>query len=109
MNAAADNRIAVIREKAREEHALLSGLNDRIGADLKKLLQPASFHLDDVEGFLLPQFLGHPHRSEREMAKWLDFVEGILDRAIKHRKWVEGFIKKFGPDARVVGGQRETG
>ena len=39
------------------------------------------------------------------MAKWLDFVENILDRAIKHRKWVEGFIKKFGPDARVVGGR----
>ena len=39
------------------------------------------------------------------MAKWLDFVENILDRAIKHRKWVEGFIKKFGSDARVVGGR----
>jgi len=34
---------------------------------------------------------------------WLDFMESVLDRAIKHRKWVQGFIKKLGPDARVVG------
>jgi hypothetical protein len=100
---AADYRIAAIRAKVREERALLSDLNDRIGDDLKKLMKPASSHLDDAEGFLLPEFLRHPTRSESEMAKWLHFVESILDRAIEHRKWVEGFVKKFGPDARVVG------
>jgi hypothetical protein len=105
MGAATDNRIAAIRAKVREERARLSDLNDRISADLKRLMQPASSHLDDAEGFLLPEFLQHPPRSEGEMAKWLDFVENILDRAIKHRKWVEGFIKKFGSDARVVGGR----
>ena len=105
MGAATDNRIAAIRAKVREERARLSDLNGRVSADLKRLMQPASSHLDDAEGFLLPQFLRHPPRSEREMAKWLDFVEGVLDRAITHRKWVEGFIKKFGPDARVVGGR----
>jgi hypothetical protein len=105
MSAAADNRIAAIRTKVREERSLLSNLNDRIGADLKNLMQPASSHLDDAEGFLLPEFLQRPPRSESEMAKWLDFVESILDRAVNHRKWVEGFIKKFGPDARVVGGR----
>jgi hypothetical protein len=103
MSAEADNRIAAIRAKVREERALLSDLNDRIGDDLKKLMKPASSHLDDAEEFLLPEFLRHPTRSESEMGKWLDFVESILDCAIEHRKWVEGFVNKFGPDARVVG------
>jgi hypothetical protein len=100
----ADSRIAAIRAKVREERGLLSGLNDRTAADLKKLIEPASYHLDDAEGFLLTGYLQHASRSESEMVKWLDFVEGILDRAIEHRKWVEGFIKKFGSDTRVVGG-----
>jgi hypothetical protein len=49
---------------------------------------------------LLIRFRGgqrKPTRSESEMAKWLDFVESILDRAIEHRKWVEGFVKKLAP------------
>jgi hypothetical protein len=37
MSAAADNRIAAIRTKVREERSLLSNLNDRIGADLINL------------------------------------------------------------------------
>jgi hypothetical protein len=72
---------------------------------LRSSCSPHHLTWDDAEGFLLPEFLQHPPRSEGEMAKWLDFVENILDRAIKHRKWVEGFIKKFGSDARVVGGR----
>jgi hypothetical protein len=104
MSTTNDKRIAAIRAKVREERALLSELNGEISADLKKLLKPASFHLDDTEGWLSPEVLRHPPGSDREMAKWLIFVEGILDRAIKHRKWVEGLIRKFGADARVVGG-----
>jgi hypothetical protein len=105
MRAAADNRIAAIRAKVREDHALISALNDRIGFDLKRLMQPASSDLDDAEGFLLPEYLQHASRSESEMVKWLDFVENILDRAIKHRKWVEDFVKKFDPEVRKAGGR----
>ena len=104
MSATNDKRIAVIQEKVREERALLSELNGRISADLKTMLQPASFYLNDVEGWLSPEVLRHPPRSDDEMAKWLRFVEGILDRAIKHRKSVEAVIKKHGPDARLIGG-----
>jgi len=104
MSAATDKRIADIRAKVREERALLSALNDRISADLKKLLKPASGFLSDADGWLSPEVLRHPPRSDNEMAKWLRFVEGILDRAIKHREYVEALIKKHGPDARVMGG-----
>ncbi len=104
MSATNDKRIAAIRDKVREERALLSELNGRISADLKKMLQPAAFHLNDVEGWLSPEILRHPPRSDNEMAKWLCFVESILDRAIKHRKSVEAVIKKYGPRARLVGG-----
>jgi hypothetical protein len=41
MSAAADKRIAAIREKMREERALLPELNKQIGADLKKQIRPA--------------------------------------------------------------------
>jgi hypothetical protein len=101
---ATNQRIAAIREKVREERALLSELNVRISADLKKMLRPASVYLNDVEGWLSRKILTHPPRSDNEMAKWLRFVEGILDRAVRHRKSVEAVIKKYGPDARLVGG-----
>ena len=53
MSAAADKRIAAIREKVREERALLYEFNKQIGADLKKQIKPASHYLGDVEGFFL--------------------------------------------------------
>jgi hypothetical protein len=104
MNAIPEKRIAAIREKIRGESAIISDLNSRISADLKKLLKPASGFLDDAQGWLVPEVLWHPPRSTNEWAKWLRFVEGILDRAITHRKWVESQIKKYGPDARVIDG-----
>jgi predicted DNA-binding protein len=104
MSAAADKRIAAIREKVREERAPLAALSKQIGADLKKQMKPASHYLDDVEGFFLaPEVLRHPPRSESEWARWLGNAEGVLRRAVVHRKWVEGLIKKYGPDARTFG------
>lgn len=68
----ADKRIAAIREKVREERALLSELNKQIGADLKEEMKPALYYLDDVEGFLLaPEVLRHPPHSESEWARCL--------------------------------------
>jgi hypothetical protein len=103
MNQTSDARIAQIRERVRSERALIAELNVRISDDLKTLLRTASHHLDDAEGFLAPEVLRHPPRSEIEMTKWLQFVESILDRAVKHREWVEGLVRQHGPDARVVG------
>jgi len=105
MSAAADKRITAIREKVREERALLSELNKQIGTDLKKLMKPASDFLDDVEGFFLPpSVLRHHPRSEREWAYWLGNAETVLRHAVAHRKVIEGYVKKFGTDARVFGG-----
>lgn len=105
MSATNDKRLAAIRAKVRDERARLSELNKQISADLKKMLKPASSHLDDAEGWLSPQVLRHPPRSDNEMARWLRFVAGILDRAVTHRKWVEAAIKKYGADARLIGGE----
>jgi hypothetical protein len=106
MNAASDKRIAAIRAKARDERALLAALSKQVGTDLKKLMKPASEFLDEVEGyFLAPSVLRHPERSEREWSYWLGNAEIVLRRAVAHRKLIEGYVKKFGPDARVVGGR----
>jgi hypothetical protein len=105
MSAVTDKRIAAIRAKVRDERALLSALSKQVSADLKKLMEPASDHLDFVEGyFLAPSVLRHPPRSEREWAKWLSNAETALRHAVEHRKWIEGLIKKLGPDARTFGG-----
>ena len=53
MSAATDKRIAAIRAKVRDERALLSALSKQVSVDLKKLMEPASYYLDDVEGFFL--------------------------------------------------------
>lgn len=102
MSAAADQRIADIRAAVRQERARLSELNGQISADLKSYLKLASGQLSDAEGWLAPEILCEP-RSPRAMARWLDFVEGILARAIKQRRAVEALIKKHGPDARLIG------
>jgi hypothetical protein len=98
-----EKRIAAIHDKIRGERTTIADLNSRISADLKKLLKPASGLLNDAEGWLAPEVLRHPPRSEREWAKWLSFVEGILNHAIAFRKSVEALIKTHGPDARTFG------
>jgi hypothetical protein len=105
MSAATDKRIAAIRAKVRDERALLSALSKQVSADLKKQMKPGSYYLDDVEGFFLaPSALRHPPRAESEWAQWLGNAETVLRRAVLHRKWIEGLIKRFGPDARTFGG-----
>jgi hypothetical protein len=106
MSAATDNRIVALRTKVQQERAILSDLNNLVSRDLKTLAKSASFLLDDVDGFFLaPSVLRHPPRTDNEMMKWLDNAETVLDRAIKHRKWVESLVKKFGPNARFTGGR----
>jgi predicted DNA-binding protein len=104
MSTAADKRIAEIRHKVRRERTLVSELSKQIGADLKTQLKPASHYLNDVEGFFLAPEVLRQRRSESEWARRLGNAETVLRRAVTHRKWVGGLIKKYGPDARTFGG-----
>jgi hypothetical protein len=95
----------LIREKAGDERMRIAELNKKISTDLKKLLKPASHYLNDIEGlFLTPETLRHPPHSARERSRWFSKAEAVLQRAVTHRKWVEGLVKKYGPDARTFGG-----
>lgn len=96
-----DKRIAAIREAIRLERVLISDLSSQVSPDLKEMLRAASGWLNDAEAWLASEVLDHPPRSESEMARWLIFVEGILDRAVRQRKAVEAIVSKHGPDARL--------
>lgn len=108
MSAIPESRIDEIREKVRGERALIFDLNSRISADLKEILKFSSCWLSDAEGFLAHEVLHHPPRSAIEWERWLSFVEGIINRAIAQRKWVEALMEKYGKDARFVGGNKMT-
>lgn len=105
MSAATDKHIAAIRAKIREERAKVLELSNRVSADLQPYLSRASLQLAEVEKWLEPETLGDPPRSDGEMARWLSFIERtILSAAVMDRRWVEDVVKRFGPDARIVGG-----
>lgn len=100
-----DNKrhIATLRTKSREERARVAELNGKLG-DLKQVLVPASHLLDDVDQFFLgAEILSQP-RSAQELARWLSHADAIFKRAVEAREYVEGLAKKFGYDARVIGG-----
>jgi hypothetical protein len=100
----ASNRIEVIRAKVREERAALSEISRKVSADLKRLIKPAAHRLDDVEGFFLDRKILSEPRTAAALSRWLDNADRVLRQAIQHRKYVEGLVKKFGPDARIVAG-----
>src|SRR4029077_20664999 len=78
---AGDPRIVDLRDRVRDERALLAELSARISLDSQKLLKPASNLLDDVEGFFLaPEVLRHPPRNEQQMAEWLRHAGNGLRR-----------------------------
>jgi hypothetical protein len=100
---AADKRVEAIRAKARDERTLLSELSTQVSADLKRLVKSALFHLDDVEGFFLNSKILREPRTASALARWLDHAETVLARAIQGRKHIQGLVRKFGPNARIVG------
>jgi hypothetical protein len=79
-------------------------LNNTVGNDLKQLSKTASDLLDDVEGFFLDaEVLGEPRPADA-FARWLDHAESVLSRAVHQREYVEGLVKKYGPNARLIQG-----
>jgi hypothetical protein len=100
----ANKRINAIRANTREERAALSEMSGGVSADLKRLIRPAVRRLDYIEEvFLDRKLLGEP-RTAAALARWLDHADRMLREAIQDRKYVEGLVKKLGPDARMVGG-----
>jgi hypothetical protein len=98
----ANERVQEIRSRAQHERVLISELDGKL-ADLKPLLKPASNLLDDVEGFFLDAKIMQEPRSGDALARWLGHAEMVLQRAVQHREYVEGLVKKFGTNARIIG------
>jgi hypothetical protein len=98
-----DRGIEAIREKIRNERAIVAALQCKIRGDLKQFLKPALSLLNDAEGWLSPEVLVEQPRSPTEWAKWLTFVSGIVDDAASARQRVEEYARKLGLDACVIG------
>jgi len=98
-----DARIHSIRMKVIEERAALSALNGQL-TDLKELLQPCHALLDDVVHFFLDDKTLAEPRTPAALSAWLDQTEFVLARATRQREYIEGLVKKFGPNARLVRG-----
>jgi hypothetical protein len=98
-----ERHIATLRAKSRDERARVAELNGKL-CDLKQSLVPASHQLDDVDQFFLgAEILSQP-RTPQELARWLRHADAVFKRAVEAREYVEGLVRKFGPDARVISG-----
>jgi hypothetical protein len=98
-----ERHIETLRAKSREERARVAELNGKLG-DLKQLLTPASFQLDDVDQFFLgAEILSQP-RTPQELARWLRHADAVFKRAVEAREYVEAMAAKYGNDARLIGG-----
>jgi hypothetical protein len=95
--------IEQLREKSNRERIRIAELNAKLG-DLRQLLKPASFHLDDVDQFFLDDEILRQPRTPQELARWLYHADAVFKRAVEAREYVESLVKQFGFDARVVGG-----
>ena len=98
-----EQHIEALRAKSREERARVGELNAKLG-DLKQVLVPASHLLDDVDQFFLGAEILRQPRTPQELAQWLRHADEIFKRAVEARQYVKGLVKKFGYDARVIGG-----
>jgi len=103
MDTASEQRVQAIRHRVQEERAALAKLNARLG-DLKDLLKPCQSLLDFVlHGFLDGKILAED-RAPAALNRWLDQAELMLGEAEKQREYVEGLERKYGANARVIGG-----
>jgi hypothetical protein len=84
-----------------QQRRLISELDGKL-VDLKPLLKPASNLLDDVEVFFLDATILQEPRAPEALSRWLDHAARLLQLAVQHREYVEGVVKKFGPNARII-------
>jgi hypothetical protein len=96
--------IEQLRAKSSKERLRLAELNAKLG-DLKHLLRPAAYHLDDVNLFFLGDDALSESRTPRELARWLYHADAVFKRAVEAREYVEELAYKFGFDARLIGGE----
>jgi hypothetical protein len=96
---AAHMRIADMRTTARLERGRMHELNAQNSGDMKADLKSVADDLMTVLRWLGPLSLREAH-TPLEMAKWLDGVDGVLQRAIQRSKAVEVVVKKRGAAGR---------
>ncbi len=96
-----DVRAREIQSGDKEEKAAVTALLGRVSdSELKKRLQLAIFWLDDVEDFLLPHAL---KADPSHVAMWITHAELMLHLAAERRRFVQGIVATYGPNAVSVG------
>jgi hypothetical protein len=91
-----DSDTRTIRADVRTERTTINGLDRNLtGGYLKARLREASDLLDDIEGWLATPI---DRRTAVDSARWLDFVDSILDMAVQRRQSVQELVKRFGPE-----------
>lgn len=101
MNVESNPRVQDIRARVARERTAIAELSPKLG-DLKQLLKHAEHRLDDVEGFFLGEVL-QERRTPQALAIWLGHAELVLQMAVQHREHVEELVRKYGPDAKLIG------
>jgi hypothetical protein len=94
-------RIEKIRATVREERAAVAELDSKV-TDLKEILKPASFQLNDVDTFFLGAEVLKEARSPAQWDYWLSNAERVLSHAVQQRQYVTGLVAKIGADARIM-------
>jgi len=100
MNVESNPHVQDIRARVARERTVIAELSPKLG-DLKQLLKHAEHRLDDVEGFFLGKVLQEP-RTPQALAIWLGNAELVLQMAVQQREYVEGLVKKYGADAKLM-------
>jgi hypothetical protein len=91
-----DSDTRAIRADVRTERTTVNELNRNLTSGyLKARLREALGLLDDVEGWLATPI---DRRTAVDSARWLDFVDSILDMAVQRRQDVQELVTRFGPE-----------
>jgi hypothetical protein len=94
-----DSDTRTIRTDVRTERTTVGELDRKLTSPyLKTRLSEALGLLDDVEGWLATPI---DRRMAVDSARWLDFVDSILDMAVQRRQSVQELVKRFGPDVET--------
>jgi hypothetical protein len=94
-------RIEKIRATVRDELATVAQLDAKV-TDLKQILKPAQFQLNDVETFFLGADVLKEARTPAQWDYWLSNAERVLASAVQQREYVASLVARFGADARIM-------